>query len=66
MEYPKPVMRMKELKKMGFGETFLRYVILNQGNRGIAWQDDPSYENSPYNFDTEALEKFRKAQCTGR
>lgn len=67
MQYPKPVMRKNELIEMGFSKTFLDAAILNQ-TRGltslyIAWKDDPTKKNSPYNFDTAALEKYRKSSC---
>ena len=65
MKYPQEVMRLSELKKMGFTEEWLLYVFRMQGKRGIAWKKSPA-ENSPILFDTEALEKFRKACCTGR
>lgn len=65
MNYPKPVMKITELKKMGFPEEWLLYVYRMQGKRGIAWKMSLS-ENSPIVFDTEALEKFRVAQCVGR
>lgn len=65
MEYPKPVMKMSELKKMGFSEKFLLKAFRMQGNRAIAWKDG-DHENSPINFDTDAFEKWRKAHCVGR
>lgn len=66
MEYPKPVMKLSELKKMGFPEKWLRYVYRMQGNRGIAWKNGIGGETSHIMFDTEALEKYRKAHCVGR
>ena len=65
MDYPKAVMRISELKKMGFPDEWLRYVYRMQGNRQIAWKMGQG-DNSPILFDTAALEKFRKAQCVGR
>lgn len=65
MKYPKPVMRMSELKKMGFPEEWLLTAFRMQGRRAIAWKMGIS-ENSPIVFDTEELEKYRKAQCVGR
>lgn len=65
MEYPKAVMKFSELRKMGFPEEWLLYVFRMQGRRNIAWKMGVS-ENSPILFDTEELEKFRKAQCVGR
>lgn len=65
MEYPRPVMRMSELKKMGFPAEWLLMVFRMQGNRHIAWKMGTA-ENSPILFDTGELEKYRKAKCTGR
>ena len=65
MSYPKEVMKMTELKKMGFPEEWLLSVYRLQGNKNIAWKMGMA-ENSPILFDTEALERFRKAQCVGR
>lgn len=61
MNYPKAVMKMSELKKMGFPEEFL-LMIYRLGIRKIAWKSSPSI-NSPILFDTEELEKYRKSQC---
>ena len=63
IEYPRPVMRRNELKEMGFDESFLDYVIRNQGNKGIAWKSDPTKKNSPFNYNTAAFERFRQGQC---
>lgn len=65
MRYPKPVMRLSELKEMGFPEKWLLMVFRMQGNRSIAWKKGMA-ENSPILFDTEELEKYRKSQCVGR
>lgn len=65
MNYPKPVMKLSELKKMGFPEEWLLQTYRMQGRRGIAWKMGMA-ENSPIVFDTEELEKWRKAQCVGR
>lgn len=65
MEYPKPVMRLTELEKMGFPKSFLMSVY-RQRNQKIAWKLS-SANNSPILFDTAQLEQFRKASCgTGR
>ena len=65
MNYPKPVMKIAELIQMGFPKEWLMYVFRMQGKKGIAWKKSMA-ENSPILFDTEELEKFRKAHCTGR
>lgn len=64
MKYPKPVMRMSELKKMGFPEEWLLYVFRMRSDKKIAWKAGLR-ENSPICFDTEELEKLRKASCVG-
>lgn len=61
MKYPKPVMRLSELKKMGFPEEML-LTVYRLGIRDIAWKATKS-NNSPILFDTEELEKYRKSQC---
>ncbi len=64
MNYPKPVMRMSELKKMGFPEEWLLYVYRKKTDRKIAWKTGFK-DNCPILFDTEELEKFRRSSCTG-
>jgi len=61
MQYPKPVMRMSELKKMGFPEKWLLMAYRRHG-KTIAWKMNAS-NNSPLLFDTDELERFRKSQC---
>ena len=64
MIYPKAVMKLSELKKMGFPEPWLMEVFLMHANRSknIAWKMSRA-ENSPILFDTDALEKYRRSQC---
>lgn len=57
MNYPKPLMRMSELKEMGFPEEFLREAY---AKGGIAHRLSPDKYNSPIMFDTEELEKYRQ------
>lgn len=64
MKYEKAVMTITELKKMGFPEEWLRSIYRNR-HQTIAWKMDASKKNSPILFDTEELEKYRKAHCTG-
>ena len=59
MKYPKALMRMSELKKMGFPEDYLREAY---AKGGIAWRLSPEKYNSPIMFDTEELEKYRQNQ----
>ena len=63
MTYPKCVMKISELQKMGFSKSWLLMIYRLYGQK-IAWKMSPA-RNSPILFDTEALEKYRKAQCTG-
>ena len=68
MNYPKQVMTITELKKMGYPDEWLRNIYRSRAiNRdySIAWKMDESKNNSPILFDTEQLEKYRKAHCTG-
>lgn len=63
MEYPKAVMRMSELKKMGMTAEWL-LAIYRQRNQKIAWKAGTAV-NSPILFDTKALESYRQAMCAG-
>ncbi len=63
MQYPKPVMRLSELKKMGFPEEWLM-AAYRRHNQNFAWKMSPK-RNSPILFDVDGLEKYRKAQCVG-
>jgi hypothetical protein len=64
MEYPKPVMSIKELKKMGMAEEWLTGFYKTEYNRRnkVAWKIGAA-SNSKMLFDTEGLEKYRKSQC---
>lgn len=64
MRYPKPVMRKSELMKMGFTEEWLMYIFRMRSDKKIAWKAGMK-PNSPILFDTEELEKIRKAACVG-
>lgn len=69
MTYKKAIMTISELKEMGYPDEWLRNIYrsrsINRDHR-IAWkmggEDKPK---STILFDTEALEKYRRAQCTG-
>lgn len=63
MEYPKPVMKIKELKAMGFEEEWLLTITRRRNNK-IAWKGKG--KTSPWHFSTEELEKVRTAACAGR
>ena len=70
MRYPKAVMTIKQLhEEMGFPDEWLRNIYRSRSinrDHSIAWkmggEDKPK---STILFDTEALEKYRKSQCTG-
>lgn len=68
MTYPKAVMSIKELVEMGFDDEWLRKIYRSRSiNRDykVAWKLSPDKPKSTIQFDTEALEKYRRAQCTG-
>ncbi len=57
MTYPKQVMKMSELQKMGFPRDFLLYAYRRKG-QNYARKATPAI-NSPILFDTEEFEKWR-------
>lgn len=59
--YPKPIMKMSELKTMGFSEEYLLRVF-NTRNQKVAWKAS-NKTNSVILFDTEELEKLRRRHC---
>ncbi|MBR2256519.1 MAG: hypothetical protein IJ899_04090 [Blautia sp.] len=61
MNYPAQVMKMSDLKKMGFPEEYL-LGIYRRRNQKIAWKMSNAI-NSPILFDTDELEKARRAAC---
>lgn len=56
MEYPKSVMKMGELVKMGFPRSFLDEAYRE---RGQDFAQKGAKKNSPIFFDTELFEKWR-------
>lgn len=56
MEYPKAVMKMGELVKMGFPRSFLDEAYRE---RGQTFAQKGVKQNSPIFFDTELFEKWR-------
>lgn len=58
MEYPKPLMRKKELIKMGLPPQYLNRAIAAPGQT-FAFKLDPTKKTSPYIFDTQKFEKWR-------
>lgn len=65
MNYPKPIMKLSELRKMGFDEAWLLYIYNKRSDLKIAWKGGNGKGNSPIMYDTEGLERFRRASCTG-
>ena len=61
MTYPKPIMKMAELKAMGFTEDYIMRVYHMRGQK-VAWKASNKV-NSPILFDTEELEKLRRRHC---
>ena len=64
MTYPKRIMTIKELMKLGFPEGYLRRLYAKRGQK-MAWKVG-IYSNSAILFDTEELEAYRKKQCNFR
>ena len=63
MTYPKPFMSTKELMNMGYTKKFLYSVARNRYLKIACRSGDG--RNSKWIYDTELLEKYRKAHCTG-
>lgn len=61
MEYPAKVMKIKELKEIGWPEKYLQQIYNTPGQK-CAWKMNNAV-NSPILFDTDELEKFRRARC---
>lgn len=61
MEYPKAVMTKRELMKMGWLEADLMAIFRRRDD--IAWKTGSGGRTSTICFDTEKLEKYRKARC---
>lgn len=61
MDYPKQIMKLSELKAMGFPEDWLLRIYRSRGQQ-IAWKMSEK-PNAPILFDTELLERVRKIQC---
>lgn len=58
MEYPKKLMTITELKKLGFAERFLREAYRLPGQR-FAMKQNMLKVKSPIVFDTDEFEKWR-------
>lgn len=64
MEYPKKIMTLNELVKLGFKKNEL-LTIYRRRNNGIAWKTGTGGKTSTILYSTEDLEKYRRAKCTG-
>ena len=62
MIYPKPIMRLTELEKMGFPRESLLKAFRSPGQT-FAWKNDPYKINSPVLFDVDGFETWRKKQA---
>lgn len=61
IEYPKPIMRLNELREMGFCKEFLKDAYADP-KQDFAWKIDATKRNSPIMFDTVGFEKYRQEQ----
>ena len=64
MDYPQPVMRLQELRRMGFSNKLLQEAYKSKGQT-FAQKINPSAPNgnSPIVFDTDGFEKWRIDRC---
>ncbi len=62
MVYPKPFMRLQELREMGLPNEFLQEAYRSKGQT-FAQKINPVKRNSPIVFDTENFEKWRINRC---
>lgn len=56
MVYPKPMMRLQQLKAMGIPESILLRIYRTRGQK-VARKANPAKKNSPIIYDTAELEK---------
>lgn len=59
LKYPKPIMKMSELTKMGFPEEFLFYAYRNP-KQNFAHKMNPTKKNSSILFETAGFEAWRQ------
>ena len=73
MKYPKKVMTISELTKtddpipennIGYPKEWLLEIYRSR-HQNIAWKTGKGGRTSTILFDTDELEKYRKAHCTG-
>ncbi len=65
MEYPKPVMRITDLEKMGFPKEYLMYAYRSLG-QNFASKVNPTKKNSAIFFDTAGFEAWRLKDIKGQ
>ncbi|MBE5852876.1 MAG: hypothetical protein E7299_08045 [Lachnospiraceae bacterium] len=58
MEYPKPIMKITELEKLGYSREFLLNAFYDK-NQTFAWKINPTAKNSLILFETAGLEEYR-------
>lgn len=61
LEFPKPIMKMSELVKMGFPETYLKRAYGDK-NQTFASKMNPALERSPIIFDTAGFKVWWEKQ----
>ena len=61
IKYPKKIMKLSELTKLGFKKEYLMNCYRTKGQR-FAQKQNPMKSNSPIIFDTEQFEKWRIKQ----
>lgn len=61
MKYPKSIMRLSELQKLGYPREMLLTAYRTRGQT-FAQKCNPLCENSPIIFETEKFEKWRLEQ----
>lgn len=61
LTYPKPIMKVSELIKMGYTRDYLLgiYALPTQD---FAWKQNVTKKNSPIMFETAKLEEYRQNQ----
>lgn len=61
LEYPKPIMKVSELIKMGYTRDYL-LSIYALPTQDFAWKQNATKKNSPIMFETDKLEEYRQNQ----
>lgn len=58
MEYPKEVMKLTDLKRLGFPRKMLEDAF-NTPGQTFAWRSNPASKSSCIYFSTKGFEKYR-------